>query len=408
MIKFCAVLIIALPGFLFAQTITGVSGFISGGSTITISGSSFGSKDTAAPILWDTFEYGSDGDSLSSFDNWTAYATTGGYISTTSPYSGTRAAYNRHTAGGASNPVSQGFNTSYFSFTETDTIYYTYMSRYVVTGDTYGIYKNGRSNSSPNHYNGPGEVTLSDNYAIYNNGAESITIGWVSGIESNEWRRHELYKVNSTPGASNGEVFIGVVGVDIESQDNAMTRASGYSFKNDNVILGLMYANAENDGDHRMWVDDVYVDRTQARVEIGNAATFANCTHREIQIPSAWSATEVEATLNLGTFTADSTAYLFVVDESGTASNGYEITVGETASALAISSATADGSTVSIGWNDTGATVYQLIVADQGDEIFHYAGADTAVEFPYAASDALDVRVRADGGAWVRTGISAQ
>ena len=76
--------------------------------------------------------------------------------------------------------------------------------------------------------------------------------------------------------------------------------------------------------------------------------------------------------------------------------------------ALAISTAAADGSTVSIGWNDTGATVYQLIVADQGDEIFHYAGADTAVEFPYAASDALDVRVRADGGAWVRTGISAQ
>jgi hypothetical protein len=71
-------------------------------------------------------------------------------------------------------------------------------------------------------------------------------------------------------------------------------------------------------------VDDVYVDTTWARVMVGNASTLANSTHREIQIPSAWSDTEITVTYNQGSFANQETCYLFVVDSDGTASAGYE------------------------------------------------------------------------------------
>jgi len=72
--------------------------------------------------------------------------------------------------------------------------------------------------------------------------------------------------------------------------------------------------------------DNLYIDNTQARVEIGNASTYATCTHREIQIPSAWAAGSITVTANTGSF-ADGAAYLFVIDGDGTASAGYPITV---------------------------------------------------------------------------------
>ncbi len=64
-------------------------------------------------------------------------------------------------------------------------------------------------------------------------------------------------------------------------------------------------------------MDDVYLSTTQARVEIGNAATWSSCTLREIQIPTAWSSSSITFTANQGSFANGATAYLYVVDENG-------------------------------------------------------------------------------------------
>ena len=72
-----------------------------------------------------------------------------------------------------------------------------------------------------------------------------------------------------------------------------------------------------------LYYDDIYIDNSWARVEIGDAATYANCTHREIQIPTAWSSTEITAIANYGSFNDGEQVYLFVVDEDGEASSGY-------------------------------------------------------------------------------------
>lgn len=85
--------------------------------------------------------------------------------------------------------------------------------------------------------------------------------------------------------------------------------------------------------DNRFWADDVYVDTTWSRVMICAGSTWTNRGHCEIQIPSAWSDTSSTVTVESGTITG--TNYLYVVDASNTAnSSGYQVTIGEGSSPM--------------------------------------------------------------------------
>ncbi len=78
-----------------------------------------------------------------------------------------------------------------------------------------------------------------------------------------------------------------------------------------------------------VWIDDPYIQvGTQARVEIADTATWDTNTHREIQIPGSWDSNSINITVNQGSFNSGDTAYLFVIDENGVASNGYPIQFG--------------------------------------------------------------------------------
>ena len=65
-----------------------------------------------------------------------------------------------------------------------------------------------------------------------------------------------------------------------------------------------------------VYVDDVYFDTTWARVEVGDAATYAASTHREIQIVTAWSDTAVSFTPRRGTLPAGP-AWAYVIGSDG-------------------------------------------------------------------------------------------
>jgi len=86
-----------------------------------------------------------------------------------------------------------------------------------------------------------------------------------------------------------------------------------------------------NAGAH-IYVDDVYIDTSWSRVEIGNAPTYAASTHREIQVAKAWADGSVTVNFNPGTFPGGSTAYLFVTDANGNTSAGKQITIGGSSS----------------------------------------------------------------------------
>jgi len=323
-----------------APTINSVSGNINHKQIITIVGSGYGVKSPAAPLLWDTFEQGTNGGALSADPHWVKYngpgSTTGGYFNNTESYSGTLSAYNRTTGPSASNPVNLHFNTSNFFFKPTDKIYYSYMSKYIVTGDSYGVLKNGRSNASPNTYNGPGDIYFSSGQSRFEKALGQYgPIIWHSGLNSPNWTRHEIYKSNSTPGVADGGVWMAIGNKVVRNEKNIVTRATGESFKQTNIILGLMFANARNNGDHRIWIDDVYVDNTKARVELGNAPSFTSSTHREIQVPTYWSPNSINVNVNSGSFNSGEKVYLFVIDSNGNASTGYPVTIG-TGSGVAV------------------------------------------------------------------------
>ncbi|MCI5120929.1 MAG: hypothetical protein D3908_07045, partial [Candidatus Electrothrix sp. AUS4] len=79
------------------------------------------------------------------------------------------------------------------------------------------------------------------------------------------------------------------------------------------------------------WWDEIYIDTTQARVELCDSPQWSSRSHCEIQIPSDWSDSSITFTINQGSFLETDTAYLYVIDAEGNVSNdgqGVAITIG--------------------------------------------------------------------------------
>ena len=94
----------------------------------------------------------------------------------------------------------------------------------------------------------------------------------------------------------------------------------------DTIKLGFHAEHA--DGGYNYW-DDIYIDNSWARVEIGDASTYENCSRREMQIPTSWSPDSITIKVNSGSFNDGEYVYLFVLDTEGNASSGHKIMIGE-------------------------------------------------------------------------------
>ncbi len=83
-------------------------------------------------------------------------------------------------------------------------------------------------------------------------------------------------------------------------------------------------------------VSDIYIDSTRAHVFISDASSWVSSwtaatvtTHSEVQIPSVWTDTEITITVNQGSFANSSEQYLYIVDINGDVNTiGYPITFG--------------------------------------------------------------------------------
>jgi hypothetical protein len=82
----------------------------------------------------------------------------------------------------------------------------------------------------------------------------------------------------------------------------------------------------------RTWWDDIYVDRTWARVMLSSSPTWGTSSAGplyEIQIPTAWSTSSITVQVNVGELPSGSAAYLYVVDATGAANaSGFPVTIG--------------------------------------------------------------------------------
>lgn len=336
-----------------APSVSGVSGTITHGNTITISGSGFGSKGSAAPVVWDdcsgTDPYAkwdinyNSGSSASYVGGYRTPAALGRGVSL--PHSrATKYFCGAHYPGGAQSGSNVGLAkirtvSSYPCYT-----YISYYNRIDPNYDwspsstddnfkeydwSYGSWPYGSESNWYIEWYYPLVSNcwhLNDDSLNENPMLMRPTSGWYMGTHWNaksSWAKIEIAIVHSASD-SVGSVKVwenGTLKVDFDGS-NTFSSTGTYT----ELIGG--YARDWDDDNWRYWVD-IYYDHSLQRILIGNASTLSACTTlREVQIPSTWSDTSITATVNQGGFADAATAYLYVFDATGAASSGYLITFG--------------------------------------------------------------------------------
>jgi len=326
-----------------APSISSTSGTFTHGNSVTIGGSGFGSKSTAAPVKYDDFDDGEVGSDLS---GWSLVKSSGGVYP---KYSDTRS-HNGDQSGLAS--FENQYNCSaYLGNLDLTTVYASYWVYWEkVSGDdtrnmklarftaAYGNYKDGNPKMGYTGLNGSSGTW-------YLNNGDGYDMNWGNYVVGGTWHRIEMYFVaSSSPGQADGTwAFWKNCSQIVDEKDYVTIATTADRNFVRNFILPF-YCAHDPGGPHRVYYDDVYLDSTQARVEIGNASTWSGCSHKEIQVPTAWSSSSITVDVNKGSM-SDGTAYLYVVDSSGGVnSSGYQITLGTASTySLTVNSGSGDG-----------------------------------------------------------------
>jgi hypothetical protein len=320
--------------------INSASGSIVHKSGVSIYGTGFGTKTNAAPLRYDNFESGKIGSPLPGEQNNSGYMTTSSkgsaylpsYSTTKIRYSGTQSAYQNFLDGNYSN---------YIRLTEPSLP--SNMKRVYVSG-WFNLVTGGaksRNTKILNMGTASGWQTRVDVYPTNGSGhlyssascsgnGDTLQDWGVSAakalLDDGNWHRVEGWLDLGTPNGNNGYR-------DIYMDLKKLGEISGTFIDSDCSLSYVSFGHyfATDTGSPRPWAqrywDEIYVDTTRARVEIGNSPNWGSCTHREIQVPTSWSDGSIRVTINRGAFNAGERAYLFVVDASGAASGGYPVTI---------------------------------------------------------------------------------
>lgn len=317
-----------------APVVSSVAGMLTHGSTLTINGSGFGTKSTAAPLIWENFEWGNDGDEIHGINEWTQ-ANYGGTINTqidtTRSYGvGSRSSYYLvDPLEGTQAPEDEEFGFIRKSFVESDQVYVSYIARIEYTpGTSEGMWKIARvvNWSAAPSYNKPpyiGVTWFSTEFdAHYDLGYGFTNYANPTGFRSGVWYRVEMWvKLSSPAGMSNGELGFWLNYAQKNPQNVTLTRSTVIAGeKIDTFISPHMYVNSVG-GKYEMWMDDLYIDNTKTRVEICNSNKWSTRTHCEIQIPIAWAPESITASINQGSFPNLVGEYLYILDANGNVSN---------------------------------------------------------------------------------------
>jgi len=323
--------------------VASVSGTVAHDAAVTITGYGFGQKSPAAPYFYDDFEGGESGSDIvgetgaAGSETWLRYQTSPSPIYTDAQ------AYGR---GSLSCTVTDHMNftnsqaTAAVAGLSSNAGFVSYRLRYKLVAATdgdYGVWKLIRMTAEGGVYSPNPVITASAQggwqYALWNSGATSDQVNFIGGPMSQDaWHRVDMYLQLSDRDTANGRASFVVDNVPIPEWESAdlttyETGASGTMM--DSILLPFLIKNATN-ASYEVYVDNVYFDNTQARVEIGDSPVFADCTNREIQIPTAWSddGRSVEVVVKQGAFQAGDSVYLFVVGADGNVSDGFPVTVG--------------------------------------------------------------------------------
>lgn len=333
-----------------APAISSINGSISHGSSITINGTGFGVKSPAAPYLWANFDDGSSQpSSLGQIRSWT--------VNNFTPTAGVGV---RNTAGMQSYlwnyqesnfSATMGTKPSGFGWNDIGSSWYVFRKGKrnwpVVDMNWKNIrfwYSGGSFTQSIGNGNVVDEGSGSASYmcawqsTLSAKCKDSITVDQARGYSDARWNTEQFIgRVQSAAGQTDG--FYEYI---VNGRRAIQLPYFDYNQKNFIMAQGtpgeawFVHDQSANDPDPpsgaRTWWDDIYVDRTWARVMLSNSSTWGTASSGplyEIQIPTAWSNTSITVQINIGEFSNGATAYLYVVDANGDANApGFPVTIG--------------------------------------------------------------------------------
>ena len=331
-------------------SISQVTGALSNGQTVTITGSGFGNCGPTV-VLFDDFEKGTNGNPISTASgsaqvgHWTAVEDI--------PHNPRYSTAYRHSGSNcflADQSTGDGGHWAVVNFPGT---YFVYASYWVFLPSDREVPGTGES-LGPNWKLADitGGNYLAGEYA--SNWTAGVVLGDLSlapgtfqlpnpwhdaagltelGYGSTSWAKGQWHRFeNFYAGGWSGN---GIVQMWETNASHARTTVCDETNLNtihpgDTWSWFRLHAYARQDASGQCYYDDVYVATgpgARARVEIGNAPNYEDCTNLAIFTPTAWNETAINAQVRSGSFLAGQNAFLFVINASGTASAGYPLTM---------------------------------------------------------------------------------
>lgn len=297
---------------------------------VTIVGTGFGPKKTAAPLIWDDVESGAF------HPNWAS-------TNQLQVGSGLNQRHHQSQYNGYMN-FTRSTNSAYFA--ASNDVYPDWFVQYwFKLGDDWDW-------GSTDHSGKDRFLSNIKVFRLWNPGStdENFVValnGWVNSIEYvmegvrgepngkflsgfksklKDGRWHLLqfaFGDNWGLDQKDGEFHAWVDGKLVVSDKKILTREDFPGYKRPFIIgLSEVWGPNSEKGEtdkspNSFYIDDIYMDNSWARIELGDNPIYESCSHREIQIPTEWSETKISFKVNVGSFVPGARAYLFVINDHG-------------------------------------------------------------------------------------------
>jgi len=159
---------------------------------------------------------------------------------------------------------------------------------------------------------------------------------WVANYELplGQWNFFEVfYNMSSAPEVYDGWMELRINNQRIWRANNVNTYDDGYTNEPgfEDIALGGNYGWYGENQIYERYYGEVYYDDTFSRVVLGDNPIYENCNHLELQVPYSWDDNSIDFRFNQGSFNGGEQTYLFVIDSENNPSEGYPITIGEKA-----------------------------------------------------------------------------
>jgi hypothetical protein len=294
------------------------TGALATGQPFTVSGSGFGTRSSVAPIIFSTFEEGTNGTPITGTYDVISGNLRPPLYSTDQYWEGTKSAY-LDFIGSQYNCTLEKKNLGalsqfYISYRLRVTRYNGVSSRNIKLARI-----SGGGDGYPEPLVGYTEFTEEGGSHIFYSFMAGNTLPntgtlWSSWAPTRDtWQRLEYFVRLNTGTNPDGHLEIRADRGLQEYYPNAVLSNQSNTTKFNWLTLPYYVAH-DAGGDYGMWLDDVWFDSTPQRVEIGNASTWAACTESVIQPLVSWSNTSVTFTGRISKFTAGTQVWIYVIN----------------------------------------------------------------------------------------------